>query len=204
MTIRIGWRVSAALATPLLLVEPALAHHAMGNRTPATFFEGFLSGLAHPVIGIDHFAVMIAVGLVVAACGLNLLLPVAFVLASALGVALHVQGFGLPAAELAVAASVVLLGLLVARGTALAPYGWAALLVVAGLLHGYAYGESIAGAEPAPFWAYLFGLVAVQSAIVLAVGFIAHRPGMPVMAARIAGATIAAVGLAVMVQQMLS
>ena len=38
------------------LTEPAFAHHLMGGRTPATFGEGILSGLDHPIIGLDHFA----------------------------------------------------------------------------------------------------------------------------------------------------
>ena len=36
--------------------QKAMAHHAMGGRMPANFFEGFISGLAHPIIGLDHFA----------------------------------------------------------------------------------------------------------------------------------------------------
>ena len=41
---------------------PAFAHHLMGGHTPATFGEGILSGLGHPVIGLDHFAAVVAVG----------------------------------------------------------------------------------------------------------------------------------------------
>jgi urease accessory protein len=48
----------AALALPL----SAHAHHAMGGRTPGTLFEGLLSGLGHPVIGIDHFLFVLAIG----------------------------------------------------------------------------------------------------------------------------------------------
>jgi len=46
---------------------PAYAHHLMGGRTPATFAEGMLSGLGHPVIGLDHFAAVVAVGCLAAA-----------------------------------------------------------------------------------------------------------------------------------------
>ena len=48
---------------PLLLSSPAFAHHAMGGRLPSTFFEELLSGLAHPVIGLDHLSALIAIGL---------------------------------------------------------------------------------------------------------------------------------------------
>jgi hypothetical protein len=66
----------ALLTAPLLVTAaPAAAHHAMGGRTPSTFMEGFLSGLAHPVIGLDHLAFLVAIGIVVGIAGLSLLLP---------------------------------------------------------------------------------------------------------------------------------
>ena len=39
------------------------------------------------------------------------------------------------------------------------------LFAVAGLVHGYALGESIVGAEASPLVAYLFGLLIIQTAI---------------------------------------
>ncbi|VEP17320.1 hypothetical protein H1P_590012 [Hyella patelloides LEGE 07179] len=47
----------------LVMVQPTLAHHPFDGRTPASFVEGFLSGLGHPIVGLDHFAFVIAVGL---------------------------------------------------------------------------------------------------------------------------------------------
>jgi len=41
----------------------------------------------------------------------------------------------------------------------------APLLLVAGAFHGYAYGESIVGAEPAPLAAYLAGFALIQGCI---------------------------------------
>ena len=43
-------------------IEPALAHHPMGGRMPATFTDGLLSGLGHPIIGLDHLAAVLAIG----------------------------------------------------------------------------------------------------------------------------------------------
>src|SRR5215470_2562453 len=111
------FRRSFLLAIPLLSAAgSASAHHVMGGRTPSTFAEGLLSGLGHPVIGIDHLAFLIAVGIVVGMGGLNLALPVLFVAASALGVAAHGYGITVPAAEPIVALSVLLVSLLIARG----------------------------------------------------------------------------------------
>jgi urease accessory protein len=44
----------------------AEAHHAMGGTTPQTLAQGLLSGLAHPVIGLDHLAFTLAAGLLAA------------------------------------------------------------------------------------------------------------------------------------------
>src|SRR6476661_2274440 len=82
------------------LVDPASAHHLMGGKTPATFGEGLLSGLGHPVIGLDHFAAVVAVGCLAAAHRAGPVLAVAFVVAMIAGVAAHVRGTTVPAAEI--------------------------------------------------------------------------------------------------------
>ena len=78
-------RHAALVVVPLLFTTGAAsAHHVMGGRTPTTFVEGFLSGLGHPVIGPDHLAFLLAIGLAVGVGGLNLVLPALFVVASAI------------------------------------------------------------------------------------------------------------------------
>lgn len=197
--------VFLGIAALLLTVDPASAHHVMDGGLPSTFGQGFLSGLGHPVIGLDHLAFLIAVGVAVGAGGLNLGLPVLFVAASALGVGAHVGGFALPGAELIVAGSVVIVGLMVASGRVVPLAGWAALFGVAGLAHGYAYGESIFGAEPAPLGAYLLGLVMIQSALSVGVALVFRRTdlGVSAIAPRLAGAVVLGVGLTAMIGQLL-
>jgi len=196
--------VFLAVSALLISVGPAAAHHVMGGGVPSTFSQGLLSGLGHPVIGPDHLAFLIAVGVAVGIGGLNLVLPVLFVAASAIGVVLHVNGVTVPGAELIVAASVVIVGVLIARGRELPFAAWVALFGLAGLAHGYAYGESIFGAEPSPLGAYLLGLVMIQSAIVLGVAFLWRGSGATVsaLAPRLAGAVVIGVGLAVLIGQL--
>jgi urease accessory protein len=129
----------------------------MGGRTPSTFLEGLLSGLAHPVIGPEHLGFLIVDGVAIGAFGLSRALPAVFVLTMAAGVALHAGGVGLQATEVMVALSTALAGLLLACGGAFAQIGCAALFAVGGLLHGYALSEGIFGAESAPLGAYLLG-----------------------------------------------
>ena len=194
-------RIGLVATVALLAADPAFAHHMMGGRTPATFGEGLLSGLGHPVIGIDHLAFLVAVGVAVGVAGLNLLMPVLFVATSAVGVALHVRGVNVPGAEVMVAASVILAGALVARGAVSSAALWAALLAAGGLVHGYAFGESIYGAEATPLAAYLVGLVVIQSALAIGIAALTRRLAVDAIAPRLAGAAIAGVGLAVLVQQ---
>jgi len=202
----VGFMSGTTVALTLAAMLPAEAHHMMGGRTPSTFAEGLLSGLGHPVIGIDHLAFIVAMGVAVGVAGLSLAMPAVFVVASAVGVAIHVSGANLPGAELVVAASVILAGGLLATGRARGSLAtWAALFAVAGLFHGYAYGESIFGAERTPLGAYLLGIVIVQSAITTGVALLTRKslaqPLASSLNARLAGAVIAGVGLAVLAGQ---
>jgi len=183
---------------------PAFAHHMMGGRTPATFGEGMLSGLGHPIIGLDHFAGVVAVGCIAAMHSAGAALVVAFIVAMMAGVALHLNGATLPAAEILVALSVIALGALMLSRRQMSSASALLLFALVGFVHGYALGESIYGAEQAPLYAYLFGLALIQSAIALAAMTIARSvagPSKDLTPLRLVGAGIAGIGLAVLMQQ---
>lgn len=160
----------AGLGIPglMALCSPALAHHPMGGRTPGNFVEGLLSGLGHPIIGIDHFAFLLAIGLLAIGQRHRLLIPAGFVLMTVAGTLAHLAGVNLFSVEALVAASVLVAGgLLLANRHHRA--GLLALLgAAAGLFHGYAYGESIVGAESTPLLAYLAGFSLIQYCVALA------------------------------------
>ena len=194
------------LASIVLLVDPALAHHVMGGRVPVTFADGLLSGLAHPIIGLDHFAALVAVACLAAAHRAGSLLVLSFVVAMVAGVAIHVRGTTLPAAEIIVALSVVLLGAVLLRNRSLHTGAALVLFIAVGLTHGYALGESIYGSESSPLAAYFIGLVAVQSAVALSVMFAARaalRRKSEILTLRLVGAGIVGVGLTVLIQQVI-
>lgn len=179
---------SALLALGLVLSNAVHAHigvHAGGS---------FETGLMHPFSGLDHFLAMIAVGLwAVQAGGRNLVVvPTAFVVAMALGTWLGIAGGYLPLAEEGLAASVVMLGLLVAfavRGH----WQWAAPLVAMfALFHGYAHGTEIpAFMNPG---GYLAGILLATLAL-HASGAAAAVALRSRMALRASGAVIALGGL---------
>ncbi|MFG1192742.1 HupE/UreJ family protein [Xanthobacter flavus] len=199
-------RIALLSLVPLFAATSAEAHHAMGGRLPATFGEGFISGLAHPVIGLDHLGFIVAAGLIAGVMGLGAFVPVAFVVASIAGVMLHVQLVNLPFAETVIALSVVAIGGLLAAGREKPARGvWIGLFAIAGLFHGYAYGESIVGAEPTQLVAYLAGLAVVQSVIGAGVALVASgRAWTPTsLAPRLAGAAAFGIGLSAVVTQLI-
>ena len=98
--------IVAAVAGSLFAAGPANAHHLMDGRTPKDGWEGFLSGFAHPVIGLDHLAFIIAIGLLSAVARPGLLLVVGLVLATMGGTAIHLIGFAMPGLEFIISASV--------------------------------------------------------------------------------------------------
>ena len=163
--------VLSAASQPIV----AHAHHAMDNALPSTAWQGLLSGLAHPVIGLDHFVFVVVMGAAGFFFGRHARSIIAFLAAALAGTIAHVQQASLPYAELWVAASLVALGLVMLRAApVLRSAATPLFFALAGLVHGYAYGESIVGAEPGPLGAYLAGFTLVQAALALA-GFLLAR-----------------------------
>ena len=106
---------------------------------------GFVSGVTHPLFGLDHLVAMIAVGL----WGAQLkqpaiwLLPITFPLVMAFGGVLGIRGLPIPAVEIGIALSAVVLGAAVMIA-ARPPVGIAAVLVGAfAILHGHAHGAEL-------------------------------------------------------------
>ena len=179
----------ALLVIGLVLSNVVHAHigvHANGS---------FESGLLHPFSGIDHLIAMIAVGLWAARSGARNLIamPAAFMAAMVLGAAVGIAGGTIPLAEAGVAASVVVLGMLLAlavRGS----WHWAApLAAIIGLFHGYAHGTEVP--EFANPGSYIVGFLMATAAL-HAFGIAAAWTLRPQAAAfRAGGAVITFAGL---------
>ena len=198
--------IAALVLIAAPLAGPALAHHVMGGYMPATFADGLLSGLGHPVIGLDHFAAVVAVGCLAAAHRAGPALAVSFVLAMILGVGAHLRGTSVPGAEILVALTVIGLGAALLSRPQMPARMALGLFVIAGLIHGYVLGESIYGAETSPLSGYFIGLALIQSVVALAAMFSARaatrrRPDLVTL--RLIGAGIAGIGIAVLLQQIM-
>lgn len=204
--IKAGWVGFAATWALAFSIAPALAHHVMGGRMPVTFTDGLLSGLGHPIIGLDHFAALVAVGCLAAAHRFGPALAISFVIAMILGVAAHVGGTTMAGAEIVVAISVLALGALMLRREAVSAALALTLFAVTGLVHGYALGESIYGAEPSPLTAYFIGLAIIQSAVALAAMLAARAVTATSSASlsplRLVGAGIMGIGFTILAQQL--
>ena len=151
--------------TFLLLCAPVMAHHPFGGDAPVNVVEGFLSGIGHPVIGLDHLAFVITAGLLATTFKRGLFIPIAFVLASLAGTIIHLLNFDLPMTEFLISLSVLGFGFLLAMKDSL-PGGTVIVFAgMAGLFHGYAYGEAVIGAGMPSLLAYLIGFSTIQMAI---------------------------------------
>ena len=124
----------------------------MLGATPAFAHPGhdaaisFAAGVAHPLSGLDHISVMVAVGLWAALKGGRALWvwPAAFVGVMLAGGALGVMQIPVPFVEPGILASVVVLGLMVALAVDLPVWAGAAIVGVFAMLHGHAHGTEVA------------------------------------------------------------
>lgn len=174
----------------------ALASSQVMAHTGEGITGGFLSGLTHPILGFDHVVAMVAVGLWGAFLGRPaiFILPIVFPLVMAFGGALGVMGVPLPAVEIGIALSGVVLGLLVLFAVK-APLWIAAVLVGAfAIFHGHAHGTELPNAAN-PF-AYGIGFVIGTGFLHLVGIFIGEAVRLPKgqYIVRAAGAVIAAIG----------
>lgn len=196
--LRAATRAIGQIAAGVLVVfaavaaEPALAHEATGVA------GGFTSGFLHPLLGWDHVAAMVAVGLWGAFLGAPAiwLLPIVFPLVMAIGGGLGVAGVPLPGVETGIAASAVVLGIAVALGAR--PPLWIAAVVVGlfAIFHGHAHGTELPAAADAI--AYAVGFV-VGTGLLHLVGItfgLATKWEAGKVAVRAAGGAIAIAGMA--------
>jgi urease accessory protein len=181
----------AVMAVILLWPLAAWAHVESGQA------GGFLSGLSHPVSGLDHVLAMIAVGLWGAQLGSPAvwLLPVAFPMMMAFGGVLGLLGIPVPGVEIGIAVSGIVLGALILGEKKLPLFG--ALLVVAffAIFHGHAHGTELAPGQNAMLYSLGFVIATgTLHAIGIGIGLV-HRWNIGRVAMRGAGSVVMAGGL---------
>ena len=131
-----GLVAAAALA---VLTPLPLAAHEGGSAA------GLISGLLHPVTGLDHVLAMVAVGIWGAQLGAPAIwvLPVTFPMVMALGGMAGLLGLSLPGVEVGIGLSALLLGAMVAMERRPDLRAAATLVGFFAVFHGYAHGTEL-------------------------------------------------------------
>ncbi len=184
-------RWAAPLFAMAFWAQSAQAHINKGEAI------GFLSGVRHPVSGLDHVLAMIAVGLWGAQLGAPAIwvLPVAFPMVMALGGMMGLLGIPLPGVEYGIAASMILLGAAVLLELR-PPLAVAAVIVgFFAIFHGHAHGTELPPGQSGLL--YSMGFVMATGClhgVGISVGLV-HRWTWGQMLLRFAGAFIAGAGV---------
>jgi urease accessory protein len=189
-TLLLGGLFSAGM---VLLPAVASAHpgHAFPNE------GSFANGVLHPVLGADHLVAMVAVGLWAAYLGGRALVgvPLAFLGMMTVGAVLGYMGVGLPAADQAIAVSLVVVGILICLLARLPTCVAATIIGAFATFHGYAHGSEIPSlAQPLPYGA---GFILATAAL-LALGsgiWLVSRRFIPAYVIRGAGAAVGIFGI---------
>jgi urease accessory protein len=141
---------------------PAAAH-------PGSAMAGdFLSGLIHPLLGLDHVIAMIALGFWAGVRGGKALwqLPLAFLSAMALGAVLAKLNFDLPGGEVLILASTLLISAFALLRVNLRDGAALALSFLFAIAHGHAHVVELpAGTSP---WSFGGGFLAATAVLHLA------------------------------------
>lgn len=180
----------AAVAAIGLAAMPAFAHPGVHHLTMS-----MAAGFAHPFSGLDHVLAFAAIGLWSAQHRGRAvwLLPLLFLAAMTFGALVGMIGVRVPGMEAGIAASVAVLGLLIAFALRLPLAASSALVSIFALLHGYAHGVELPQQMPA--FSYVAGFVMATGLLHLAGLGVALVVGRHAGGTRLAGAGIAATGL---------
>jgi len=170
--------------------------------------DSFMTGLLHPLGGMDHLLAMLAVGIWSAVsarrAGPALLWgPLAFANMLVLGALLGLQGVGGVVVEPMVAASVLALGLLVLTRQGMGVVGSMALVGGFAVFHGLAHGAELAaitdvGGNAVAAIAGMFTTTIALHLLGVALGWTLRTS--PVWATRATGSAVASSGVALLLQ----
>ena len=201
---------AGALLALCSLAANAMAHPGAFADTPAqaSAAASFFAGFTHPLTGLDHLAAMLSVGLwgalTARRSGPEMLWgPLAFAVMLWAGAVAGWMGVALPAVEPMVAASVLVLGLLVLARRHAQSLPAFLLIALFGIFHGAAHGYELAGS---PFMlASLAGMLSASlalHAVGLALGWALRRA--PIWTVRLAGMAVVALGAGLLAPLVLS
>lgn len=164
--------------------------------------SGLLHGMIHPISGMDHLLAMIMVGVLAQQLGRRAiwLVPITFLSLMTIGGALGIFGFNISLIETGIAASVIMLGAMVAIDAKIPISVAMGVVGFFALFHGYAHGaempENIGGFTYAVGFLMATGtLHAVGIGLGLIISDVSARHGSAIVRATGALASFAGIGL---------
>ncbi|AYR26803.1 HupE/UreJ family protein [Herbaspirillum rubrisubalbicans] len=187
---RLGVLAITVLATGVALAHPGHPDSTMNGSA------SMAAGFAHPFSGIDHLLAMLAVGVWAAQNKQRALwvLPLAFPLMMVAGALLAFSGVQVPGVETGIAASVAVLGLLIAFAVRMPLWGSTLVVSLFAMFHGYAHGVELPhGSSAALYGTGFIVATALLHAAGLGIGLVAGQK-VADRVVRIGGVGIAAVG----------
>lgn len=136
-------------------------------HTISNCWEGFIWGIADPVIRLDRLALIVAIGLLSAGVVRGTWVAASFVIAALFGTVIYLSPIYLPGIQIAIAISTIAFGAMLVIPTQLNWVAFAMLSAIAGLFQGYANGESVMGLGMVTLVTYFIGVTLTQFAIVM-------------------------------------
>jgi urease accessory protein len=178
------------LSFPILLI----AHDGHGSS--------FMSGLSHPILGLDHLLAMLSVGILSAQMGEKAMwaVPAVFVGVMLFGGLMGIGSEGIPFIEPVIALSVIALGIAIAFEEKLPLMVTIAFVGFFGFNHGFAHGMEMPQLAHAIQYSIGFILGAtIIHLIGVAIGYLATKTEKNSKVLQFIGAFIAGMGLHILI-----
>ncbi|MEH2446416.1 MAG: HupE/UreJ family protein [Nostoc sp.] len=177
-TLKLMHRHIGAIAALILISLLSSLSGTPDRHTISNCWEGFLWGLADPIIGLDCLVGIVAIGLLSSVFVRGAAIAGCFVLAAVLGIVIHVFGLNLPGTEIAIAISTIVFGTMLMMPNQPNFTVFTLVSVSAGLFQGYADAESVIGAGIISLVAYILGIILTLFAVTMSAKKIGVAMGM--------------------------
>lgn len=148
------------------------------SHTITTWWEGFLWGLADPVIALDCLVGIVAIGLLSSMFVRGAAIAGCFALAAILGIVIHLFQLNFPGIEIAIAISTIVFSTMLMMPNQPNFVVLALMGISAGLFQGYTVADSIIGAGMMPLIAYIVGMTLTLFVVAMSAREIGGAMGM--------------------------
>ncbi|PPR79669.1 MAG: hypothetical protein CFH01_00253 [Alphaproteobacteria bacterium MarineAlpha2_Bin1] len=151
----------------LFVTKISSAHHFIEGEVPRNLLQGLISGIAHPVIGLDHLFFLIFTSLIVYFIFKKNFFIFLFIFSTILGSFISIFNISFPLLELSIIVSILLVGFSFFIYKSIPSFVILISFIIFGILHGSAYGKTIIDASVQIQISYILGFTLIQFIICL-------------------------------------